>query len=113
MPCDRGKPRPGRYRTSEADAACQSPPKSFQFRGSQNSTNANAPRVALDLIAQYQRGTSKSQMCVSIQLLPLLLQISIEPRQRSLQGIDAMLWLAQAMTFAGITHKHRLDSATT
>src|SRR2546423_1323407 len=42
-----------------------------------------------------------------------LLQEFIKPRQRSLQRIDAMLWLAEAMTLARITNQDSFDTTTT
>src|SRR5437867_11967764 len=40
-----------------------------------------------------------------------LLQETIEPRERALQRIHPVLWLAQPMTFTRITHQHSFYAA--
>src|SRR5260370_36197058 len=49
---------------------------------------------------------------ISTSEIHTLLQVTIEPGKRSLQRIDAMPWLAQAVTLARVTHEDRVHAAT-
>src|SRR5207244_11180083 len=91
-------------RMNAADVAYRIPHLSFQFPERSNVTSGAAQYDLRASLAEHPPDTSR-QLCGSTFAYLSLLQKFIKPRQRSLQHIDAMLWLAEAMTFARITNE--------
>src|SRR5437868_14972231 len=95
-----------------ADVAYRIPHLNFQFPERWNVTSGAAQHDLRASFAEHPPDTSR-QRCASTFAYLSLLQKFIEPRQRSLKRIDAMLGLAQAMAFAWITNEDSFDATTT